>query len=321
VRGNKSAIPFDFIFYIILVLRKILPLEKYAHFEAREWRIGKIIRFIFFSKVKPDIIVTMSNSMLGFFRGWSDTMPLYDYQHGIVYSWHPGYILNKEPASHVVKNKSKILLFGRGFGKLLIKGNDYYLKNGICIGTGMEFKKLHKQFNKRVLVSLPITSIDDFDQAQKEIMEKLEMLFSDNESFYVKNGISFSLKHHPRFDGFYNLDSIMKFSFVCVTNKTLVECLTECSLHVTYNSTTTFEASVLGIPTLFLTNEGGDLLFKEEFQYPDYQGHLNIQKKIEEFNSNPLLYNSTIELAQEWVKDFYEPFNEYDFLKLINEKD
>jgi hypothetical protein len=317
---NKSAIPFDFLFYLILVFRKILPLKQFDHFEAREWRIGKILKSIFLSKVNPEIIITMSNSMLGFFRGWGNAISLYDYQHGIVYSWHSGYIINKMPALHIINNKSKIMLFGKGFKRLLTKDNDYYLNNCICVGTSMQLQSLHKEFNRKILLTLPITTLDELNHSQIDIITKLELLLLQNQSFYIEHDIVFYLKHHPRFDSSYDLASILSFPFIKVINGTLEDCFIECSLHLTHNSTTTFEAAVLGIPTLFIGNADGNLLYEEEFQYPKYQEHLDIQKKIEEFIIDPLSYDYAIELAQEWVKDYYEPFNECNFLGVINEK-
>lgn len=318
---NKKAIPFDLVFYLILIFRKFLMLNKYDHFEAREWKISKMIKATFFSNMNPKVVITMSNSMLGFFRGWNDTMPLYDYQHGIIYSWHPGYMIDDCGAKHIVVNRSKLMLFGEGFKRLLTKGNDkYFSENSICIGTNVKYQMLYREFNHSILLSLPITTADEIEPVQSVLLEELKAMFQENQSFYIENKIVFYLKHHPRYDGVLDISRILNFSFVKIINKSLLDCFFNCSLHLTYNSTTTFEAATLGIPTLFLKGFGDDPLFEKEFKYPNYQVFLNIQENIKEFVREPSMYRSAVALAKDWVKAYYEPFNENEFVKLINEK-
>ena len=320
-RRNKNAIPFDFVFYFIVLLRKLLPLRKYRHFEEREWQIGRILKSFFFRAIKPEIVITMSNSMLGFFRGWGDTLPLYDYQHGIIYSWHNGYIGDNKPAQHILNNRSKLMLFGNGFKKLLTKEEDsYFLDNSVIIGIDIHYQLLHKQFNKSILLTLPIATAHEITELQIEQVQKLKALFQTHQSFYEENQILFYLRHHPRYDGSFDFSSILSFPFVRIINKPLGECFVDCSVHLTFNSTTVFDAAVLGIPTLFLGDVEDNSLYEKEFEFPDFRPCSEIQKNIEEFLINAASYRAFGLVAQNWVKEYYQAFNEDEFLKIINEK-
>ncbi|HSN59489.1 MAG TPA: hypothetical protein VLR49_01035 [Ferruginibacter sp.] len=318
---NKNAIPFDFVFYCIILLRKLLPLNNYPHFDAREWKIARVLKPIFFRKIKPEVVITMSNSLLGFFRGlWKDT-PIYDYQHGIIYSWHHGYMSDNKATSHIVNNNCKLLLYGEGFRKLMNKQNDhYYNKNCEVIGTTVEYKELHKKFNGDILLCLQITTASETFPLQGQLMQQLALLFQSNQSFYKENNICFYIKHHPRFDGTYNIESILSFPFVKVINKPLPQCLEMCSVHMTYGSTTTFDAAVAGIPTLFFGKAEDNILFEKEFQYPGFRESLEIQDRIEDFVKAPASYKDASLSVLSWVKNYYSPYNEIEFLKLVETK-
>ena len=318
---NINAIPFDFALYCILLLRKLLPFDHYNHFEEREWHISRLLRSFFFRKINPEIVITMSNSMLGFFRGWGDTIPIYDYQHGIIYSWHSGYMVNNKPARHIVNNRSKVLLFGEGFKKLLTRENDnYFSNNSLVIGTHTEYRALHQDFNRAILISLQITTANEITILQMVLMQQLKMLFQSHQSFYLENNIIFYLKHHPRFDGSFDISTILSFPFVKIINKPLPDCFVDCSVHLTFNSTTSFEAAVAGIPTLFLEGTNDNSLYEKEFQYPDFSSCLHIQERIEDFLKNPASYEDASLAVQNWGRTYYAPYDEAKFLELVNEK-
>ena len=319
---NPSAIPFDFIFYLVLLLRKIIPNKKFTNLESKEWYIGSKLRPIFLANIEPKIIIIMSNSMAGFFRGCWKNVRLYDYQHGIVYSSHPGYIYNDTIPPHIKINASKLMLFGEGFKKLLTKGNNKYFDlNSSIIGIAIQYQFLHTVFNRSILISFPFVSKNEVSNSQNLAINQLENLFHLNQDYYFENKILFYLKLHPRFDFTFDLGIFLRYPFIIIINKTLLDCFTKCSLHITQNSTITFDAAVFGIPTLFLEDSEDNLIFDKEFKYPNFYSNTQIQKNIKVFIDTPSLYRKAVLDVQNWVKDYYQPYNEIEFLKIVNEKD
>ena len=65
-RSNK-AIPFDFIYYLIILLRKFMRSDM-SHI-VKDKKIGSFIRKIFFRNLTFDNYITISQSMLSFFNG------------------------------------------------------------------------------------------------------------------------------------------------------------------------------------------------------------------------------------------------------------
>lgn len=319
---NHNAIKFDLIYFVTIVLRKLIGLKKYQNFEEREWKISSLIKSVFFRNFKPKVVITMSNSMLGFFRGWGKDIAIYDYQHGIIYATHPGYMVNLQPSAHIQCNNSKVLVYGNGFKNLLInQHSDYFVNHAKVIGADTNYQNIHQKFNGKILITLPIATFGEITAVQEVLLMQLNNIFKNNQDFYLTNNIQFYLKHHPRFDGSVDVDSILFYSFVHVIDKPLFNCFEECSLHLTYNSTTTFDAAIVGIPTLFLGNLETNLLFNKDFQYPDFELNLKIQESLERLLIEMQYYSVQATEAQNWVKSFYEPFNEGEFLKLIYEKD
>lgn len=319
---NEKAIKFDFVFFLIMVLRKIMPLNKYPNFEEREVKISSILKPIFLRRLKPKIIITMSNSMLGFFRGWGKDIEIFDYQHGIIYATHPGYMVNGSAASHIKNSKSKVLLYGNGFKNLLINVKDkFFVDNAKVIGTTTNYQNIHQKFNGKLLVTMPFVTKDDIDPLQIKLINQLTQIFEENSPFYLENNIQFYLKHHPRFDGSVDISTILAFPFVQVINQSLMECFELCSVHLTFNSTTTFDAAIVGVPTLFLGSADHNKLFNEVFKYPNFTHRLKVADGIVLAISDKKYYQEQVLDAQNWVKLYYEPFSETAFLKLINEKD
>jgi hypothetical protein len=57
VPRNKAAYKFDVFFFVILVLRKLLPLKLFSSFEHREQFIGKCINIIALGRFKASVYV------------------------------------------------------------------------------------------------------------------------------------------------------------------------------------------------------------------------------------------------------------------------
>ena len=71
---NSKTIPFDFIYYLIIFLRKFIKSDQY---------IGKLLCKSFFAKIYFDNVIILSQSMIEIFRGISLDANIFDLQHGV----------------------------------------------------------------------------------------------------------------------------------------------------------------------------------------------------------------------------------------------
>ena len=97
------------------------------------------------------------------------------------------------------------------------------------------------------------------------------------------------------------------------------ECFKLCSLHATTYSTSTFEAALLGIPTILIHSKNTLNFFKTDFSYP-------LQYTISDYNIASF-YQEQSKIVQQWASKFYTSFNEglikeqVEFAKLFSTKD
>ena len=82
-KRNKKATPFDFYFIIILLLRKLYS-KKYTYSEI-DYKIGVLFSNLFLVRFNYDNLITISQSMISFFRGFNNYSNIYDLQHGIIH--------------------------------------------------------------------------------------------------------------------------------------------------------------------------------------------------------------------------------------------
>lgn len=120
-----------------------------------------------------------------------------------------------------------------------------------------------------------------------------------------------------------SLDDIYeRFDNVEHTDCSLDELYDSVFLHVTYFSTTTFEFANYGVPTAFMHDEmSGETLhrfFYEEYGYPLYEGMsvADVVKRLEDSENNASDYIA----VKRWYDRFYSPFDEKEFIRIINEK-
>ena len=143
---NKKAYRFDFYFYLILILRKSIPLFFFKHFEKREQFIGKLIKMLTIGKFDANIIFTNSNSMGGFWRGYCPKARIIDYQHGIINKKQPGFFVNGQAPSHITANKKEVAVWGKGFMDVFSQDNSYYKDKVHVLGYCQDFKKPNNNF-------------------------------------------------------------------------------------------------------------------------------------------------------------------------------
>jgi len=161
----------------------------------------------------------------------------------------------------------------------------------------------HQQFNNNVLITLQFTH----DHSKEENKALKVELTSFIRSF--NTDINFYLKHHPRFNNEVDLSSLLALDNVHLSTEDIHVCFDLCSVHATAYSTCTFEAALLGIPTVLINPLSAHNYFVTDFSYP-------INHTILDFSEEEVYSSSSKEISK-WATAYYEPFNVTEFLKII----
>ena len=215
-------------------------------------------------------------------------------------------MINGVAESNLVENDANLLLTGESYKNILTVNEklNYFQNHTLVIGSNSSCKStMHKEFNKNILITLQFTHDHTADENKILLKELSEFIAS------VKVDVDLYLKHHPRFNNEVDLSDIFKLSNVKMAPIDINECFTLCSLHATTYSTSTFEAALLGIPTVLLHSENEFNYFQKEFNYP-----LNFL--IDEFDSIEF-YQEKSKIIKDWAIAFYTPFNEPKFLNSL----
>jgi hypothetical protein len=323
-KRNKDAVPFDFMLILILILRKLISLKKFESFQHREWYIAKLLKPIFFRKLTFNNYIVLSNSMMGFFRGLNKDAKLYDYQHGVITSDHRGYInFDEKIAEHIVLNNANVMVYGEGFRDVLVRGvsSDYYDRHTYVIGQSLEAQSYEHYGKKCILFSLQFA--DPNKILNQGMLDKLIYFFEKYKDFFLSNDICILLKHHPRFQHDINPSSLYAFEFTKIYEGSLFEALEESFLHMTFHSTTTFEAASVGVPTLLLKNDFlSPQFFVDDYDYPlGIMDEEKIIKSIDMYLKDENQYDIDARKTYDWYHRFYEPIDEILFVGLMREKE
>jgi hypothetical protein len=303
-KRNKDAVYFDFIFVIILVLRKLFSTE--MNVITKDHKIGRFLSKTIFFNIKFEHVITISQSMVSVFRGLNKDCNIYDVQHGIIHNNKPNYILHNKAEPNLIDNNVSLLLWGKSFQRLLIDNEnfDYFKEHTFVVGSGNNnLEKTHHSFNNNVLVTLQFTH----DHSAKENTILLNELKAFVSSADTK--VKFYLKHHPRFNNEVDLSEILELPNTHFAPDDINECFKLCSLHVTTYSTSTFEAALLGIPTILIHSQNELNFFKTDFIYPLSYG-------VSDF-MDIIIYQKSTEIVKSWVKEYYSSYNELAFLDLL----
>jgi hypothetical protein len=303
-KRNKDAVYFDFIFVIILVLRKLFSTEMDAI--TKDHKIGRFLSNTFFLNIKFMNVITISQSMVSVFRGLNKDCNIYDVQHGIIHNNKPNYILHNKAEPNLVDNNVSLLLSGKSFQKLLIDNEalNYFKEHTFVLGSGdNNLEKVHHSFNNNVLITLQFTH-DHSDKENTILLNELKVFVSS-----VDTKVNFYLKHHPRFNNEVDLSDVLELPNTHFAADDIDECFKLCSLHVTTYSTSTFEAALLGVPTILMHSKNELNFFKTDFLYP-------LNQNISDFK-DITVYQKSAEIVKSWAKEYYSPYNELTFLNLL----
>ena len=301
-KRSKIAIPFDFIYYLIMFFRKFKKLEiSYIDIDKK---IGYFVKKIFFKNITFDNYITLSQSMLSFFNGVNPHAKRFDLQHGTIHANKENYLYNGIVSGNLKKNNVTLLLSGKAYKDVLIKNDisNFYKNHIQVIGVSITNNIITSRPNKNVLVSLQFTHDHSLDE-NKKIADSLEILIEKESDFH------FYLKNHPRFNNDVDLSRFLSLPNVSLIYDDLQDCFRKCSFHLTSYSTVTFEASLQAIPTFFLQSDSIKMsIFNEQYNYPFYKYSLS------DLHNN---YSVCSLEAKEWAKQFYQPFCEESFLKSL----
>lgn len=319
---NPKAIRGDFFLLTVWAVRKVVKtLFPSQDMVDNEVKVAKIVDVLFLGRLRYKKYITISGSMFHLFPHIMDGSDVYDMQHGILYKHHYTFFDEK-----TLRLRPKFyaphlhwLFWGEGYKDCFEKGEERYLTNKChVIGYPIPTRVIQRQVHdKTLLVSLQLTN----DASHERLLTLKNMLVETIEGL-SECGVRILLKDHPRFNNCISLEDIYEqFANVEHTDCSLDELYGRVYLHVTYFSTTTFEFANYGVPTAFMHDEmSGETLhrfFYEVYGYPLYEGMsvADVVKRLEDSENNA----SDSIAVKRWYDRFYSPFDEKEFIRIINE--
>ena len=335
---NKKSIPLDFISIIRILLNKIYNLIHKKPTTAdqiyfQDLKISKILKNLFFRKFNSKVYITLIWNNVTLWRCVNPSACVVDYQHAYIYDGEEGgHMLNGSPPRVKVDNDVAALVHGERYKRILIdydKSGFYSEENVITVGMN-KILRTHKQIpvnNKKILFTLQLTP----DFPEKEVndfyVEIVEKLIGANANFLIENNYEIIFKHHPRYSTYYCPDINLQHDFISFDNKTpLSDLLNTASLHMTFHSTSAFDAAIIGIPTIFIDMHepfSPNEMFLKQYEYPckdlvikNYKDLKSILITID----NKEIFNSYCDNVYQWSKEFYHDFDELVFGDFISSK-
>lgn len=334
-RSNDS-IPFDFISLLQVILRKFYNLryekpvtEKDIY--LREFKISKILKKIFFRKFTSKVYITLLWNNVTLWRSIDPDSCVIDYQHGIIFDGHDRYVKDGNPPK--IKSENNICTFVHGdiYKKLLINGDKsrfYSNENVINVGLKKELRNQNvpSSNNKKILFSLQV--VPDFTgEVIYSYIDKVKKLLDCNAEFFSKNEYQIILKHHPRYT-LHNCPEInFDYDFIKFNEEKSIEhLLNNVGLHMTFHSTSAIDASMMGIPTVFVDMHelfSPYEIFINQYEYPlknfvvkDPKDLQSILVKLEDKQ----IYIDSCNSIYSWSRELTSDFNEDAFKNFIFDK-
>ncbi len=329
IRQNRS-IPFDFISLVQIVFRKIYnfiyknPSSINEEYE-RDLKISNILRILFFKKFYSKVYITLLWNNVTLWRSINPDSCIVDYQHGIIFNGHAGYIKDGKPPKVKFSNKITTLVYGDRFKSLLIENDNtkfYSEKNIFNVGLKKHTDsniKVPKR-NKKILFTLQITADFHEKQFNEQYVQIVKKLIEDNAKFLASNNYEIIFRHHPRYSVTQCPKLKIENDFVSFDNKTpITDLLSDVDIHITFNSTSSLDAAMTGVPTIFIdmhNPQSPNEIFLNQYKYPlknlvikDYQ---DLKKFLIELESKDT-YDRYCTSVQDWSSELYQDFDEIRF--------
>ena len=115
---SSNAIPFDFLYYLLILLRKFINSE--MSIIDKDQKIGRFFKKTFLRNLEFSHYITLSQSCLSLFRGVNNESCLFDLQHGLIYPKKESYIFEGVVANNISYNNASLLVHGEGYKKILL---------------------------------------------------------------------------------------------------------------------------------------------------------------------------------------------------------
>lgn len=293
------------------------------------WKIyqlfGRVARPFFARKFNADVVVTQAGQFADIFATLLPNARVVDVQHGVIHSRHRGYFDSAGRLLPIYRGMKmrEFWLFGQGYADCFFKhpdnvkdlqGRVKVIGDVIRAGESVSANGCRGRDETRnvVVFSLQLTA----DLSQEELsgsVERMEAFFAD---FFAKKGDRYKcfVKHHPRFNNVYDLSAFYaKFPQVTETKVPWTELYPQMALHVTFNSTVTFDCASQGIPTFLVDFPEAKIImrnfYRDDYGYPFYD------KSVDDILGSPI--EETRRTIIDWYHRFYTPFSEENCLKLL----
>ena len=235
---SDEAIGFDFITFCLIALRKVgIP----HHTSV------KFLRAVFFRNLDYKFLINMAGYTLSFFAEMFPTRTHFELQHGLIFNNREWWMIDDW-------NKFQncgLLLNGKGSKEILLSNKDYVFKepSKLLISGIKNIKKDYFPDNqmKNILFTEQIT-IDNNSLEIEEYINFISSILTNNVEFIRSNNISIFIKEHPRIPNSLNA-RYSNFEFV----KNIKEFEHNSFFaHLTFNSSSVFEFSLMGIPSIII---------------------------------------------------------------------
>jgi len=344
---SKEAIPFDFVSLIQIILRKLFNLFSKEPTEineiyAREKKISRILRIIFFNRFFSKVYITLIWNNATLWRSINNDACIIDYQHGVIFNGHEGYLSDGSPPKVKSLNKIDTMVYGDIFKKILMandKSNFYNEKNLIKVGLNKTSgpPKEFSSFNKKILFTLQITPDSISKEVNENYVKIVENLISVNADFLKTNDFKLIFRQHPRFSSDHCPSVNLEYDFISYDNYTpMHDLIDEVSMHITFNSTSVFEASMIGLPTIFINMHDQEFpretnsnkvfsndVFLNDYKYPYKDLFVKTYKDLENILiklNDKTIYDDCCKRIHEWSTDLYSDFDKVVFEDFLLEK-
>lgn len=318
---NKKANRFDFYFYLILLLRKAIPLFFFEDFENREQFIGRALKILTIGKFNANVIFTNSNSMGGFFRGYCPKARIIDYQHGIINKIQSGFFVNGRAPLHITANNKEVAVWGKGFKDKFNLYNAYYQDKVHVLGHYQPADKATTSFSESNKILFTLQLMPDLGiKVNTEMFNEINIILKTFTTLSPEKRPKIVLKNHPRHNNAVDLSSLLnEFNFVSLMSDKEILRPTDYFIHVTFFSTTAFEMAMQGIPSYYLYTENlmnGKVDFLEDFKYPITQD-ISLKELWLKYKNDKEIWISHSYLVKNWSNYYFEPLNKKVFLDLV----
>lgn len=328
--GNKAGNSWNLVLPEILGFRLI----KWFQLPSRlVWYIaGFIMNILTLGKYRADICITVAGIHLEILQGIAPKARLVDLQHGVIFPHHTGYFDSKGILQPLLQKspQREYWLYGPGFKNIFFSNpeNARFLNGKLhIVGALLQRETLKPQnhrFSSRcneLIISLQFKP-DMSPYVNQKLKDSLNIFLAKHKELFIKNNIKVFLRHHPRFNNVVNLEDIYKdYPFLTELDRTEIYNVGHVFCHVAWTSTTVFEYTKAGIPTVFLSEESlyDNGIFGKYYKYP--APNLSVAD-ILDFNDEQ--YAEHAAKLTEWYTRFYSSFDELNILKILtytSEKD